>query len=147
MSLKVYAALGALLGVALSGAGGFYAGVEWQRGREAITSKQELLEVVETYRRESAATAQDFRTAADRLQTISADYQEVRDANDGYFHQLKGRWDGFWRAHPDLADCRIGADGLRLWNDANRGAGAADAATADPGGSAPPVPAAADRDR
>lgn len=140
-TIAIRIALCVLLVLTLLG-GGFYAGMRFQQGREALREKTDLVATAEAYRKQLQDAAQDFRTAADRMARISEDYQAAQADGESFYADLRTQWQQYWRSRPDLAGCALDADGLRLWNDANRGS-FADPAAADPGRPASTVPAAA----
>lgn len=140
-TLALRVVISILLVVALVG-GGFYGGVRFQQGREALREKTDLVATAEAYRKQLQDAAQDFRTAADRMARISEDYQAAQADGESFYAELRSRWQAYFRSRPDLAGCALDADGLRLWNDANRG-DFADPSAADPDRPASAVPAPA----
>lgn len=143
----LFKALIVLLLLALCLAGGFFAGVSWQRGREAIDERTELIDMAEAYRKQLKDAAQDFRSAADRMGAISTQYQQARSQGESFYADLQSRWTTYWRARPDLARCALDADGVREWNNANRGEFADPAAADQSGPTGAMHPAAVDSER
>jgi hypothetical protein len=126
-------------------AGSFFAGVRWERGAQAIADRQALQQEIDALAKVARDTAQDFRTAARRMDSISTAYQEARNESEEYFTTLQARWTRYWRSRPDLAGCTLDADGVELWNAANAGPAAARGAAVhgEPGPEAAGAPAAA----
>ena len=127
LALAKWIAVGVLALGALAGA--FFAGVRWERGAQAIADRAALQSDIEALAKVARDTAQDFRTAADRMDSISTVYQEARNESEEYFTTLRARWSRYWRSRPDLAGCALDADGIELWNAANAGPAAARGAT------------------
>jgi len=129
-------------------AGAFFAGARWERGAQAIADRAVLQQNIEALSKVARDTAQDFRTAADRMDGISTAYQEARDESEQYFTTLRAQWSRYWRSRPDLARCALDADGIELWNAANAGPAAARGAAVhgQPGPEAAGAAAAAPHD-
>lgn len=120
--------LGSILKFALPAAAAlmaaaFWAGVQWQEGRQA----QATLRVISTEQEDAdRVTAHQHQAAVD-YESRRAERAETRRVTDA---ELRG----FIEARPDLWGCDVGADGLRLirsWD--------APAARADPAESSDPV--------
>lgn len=119
-----------------AGAGGFWAGTEWNKGRVAITEVSELRadavelrDAANDLRTRSVAAAQDFRTSATRMDVIAAAHQETMDELDALY---LGQQAAFERQlasveAADLLRCRIGGFGLRVWAEAAAGSEPLDA--------------------
>lgn len=95
----LFAAVGASL------AGGFWAGADYQAGREA---RAELARVQELERVHAAETA--------RWREIAQSYEELDAIAKVVAERSAEQLRGYLAQRPDLADCGIGADGLLLWN-------------------------------
>ncbi len=118
--------------IALAG-GGFWAGVQWQVGRDAIADQAIDQATIQRLHGELVNVVSDVRTQAIRLDTIAGSFETDRATTERAYEHLRTKFDRYFASHPDLADCGLDADGLQLWNDANAGAAAAaDAAAADP---------------
>jgi hypothetical protein len=123
--------------------------MEWQRGQQAQLDATVLRTDVEALhaaavalRRNGAAIAQDYRTDQRRLEEIVNVHTERREETRTLFAEQREAWAAFAAAHPELAACSVGPDGVRHWNRAaTRGAaGAAGAAAGGEAGPAPSVP-------
>lgn len=111
-------ALFCALGLALiAGLSGVYVGKQWQVGVEARTNLRELNEVIDAHRQQT-----------ERLRVIADEFAQARE-DQRQFHDAQRLRLLDWMLAPGPADdARIGADGLRLWNDANAGVGSRSAA-------------------
>ena len=143
---------------------GFWAGARWQRGTQALSEAsalrsasaqkdrdiKALTQAAETIRQAGVNAAQDYRTAAVRLEAIANDYEDSDRARNRAFTQALDRArTPLLRDRADLWACDIGQQLLDHWNRAAAGPGAsaADAAAANPPGVAGAVRTDAAGDR
>lgn len=155
---RFVATMGVVAAISL-GVGG-WAGVRWERGaqalsnlgqaRDALAAKDQQIErlanAAEEIRQAGVNAAQDYRTAAQRMETIANEYALKDQARLRAFDRaLESARAPLLRDRADLWGCDIGPGLLQHWNRAGRGpdAGstAADAAAGDPAGAAGAVPA------
>lgn len=132
---------------------GVWAGARWERGaqalseanaqRDAIAQKDRdikaITEAAEKIRQAGVNAAQDYRTAALRLEDIANAYdQHDRARNRAFSLALEDARAPLLRDRADLWACDIGQQLLDHWNRASAGpdAGTAAAAAADPAGAA-----------
>jgi len=135
--LIAYAAA-ACLACLITGAGaGLWTGIRWQKGKAAILEIVRARAELVTLREDQRSQIQDIRTATDRLSAISGDYENERTRLRRTIDANATRLAVFVAAHPELGDCDVGPDGLRLWNDALRPAAAAASAAGQPDAAVP----------
>lgn len=156
MTMGVVLAIG--LGV------GFWAGARWERGAQALSEAttqrdvlaqkdrdiKALIGAANNIRQAGVNAAQDYRTAALRLEHIANEYdQQDRARSRAFSLALDDARAPLLRDRADLWACDIGQQLLDHWNLAAAGpvARAADAAAADPPGAAGPVRSDAAGDR
>lgn len=120
-----------------AGAAGLWAGIEWQQGQQAQLDRDQLRLQVESLhfaanqlRRRGVDIAQDFRTAATRMERLSLQHQEQIDALDESSAAQRDALAEYVAGRPDLAGCRLGPDGMRIWAAAAAGVSPADTAAA-----------------
>ena len=148
------AVVACVLSAALGVAGGVYAGIEWQQGKQAQadnsalrTDVTHLLSAADALRQRGLDVVQDFRTAQRRLESSTEDHEHDSSTLQGIFAQQRQELEGWLATRLDLYDCRIGADGVRAWNAASTGAatGAAAGRATDAAHAVPGEPAGAER--
>jgi hypothetical protein len=160
---------------AASFGGGVWVGIEWHQGRQAQQDAKglraevaDLSQATGALRQRALDVAQDFRTASMRLEFITQGHEHDRTAIESFFARQRAANEHWLATRLDLYGCRIGADGMRAWNDASAGTAAdptagsaadaahavpalapaahrgprpsADAQSLDGGGAVPPVP-------
>jgi hypothetical protein len=128
---------------AAAGAAGVWTGVQWERGRTAIgertTLRADVVALVAAgreLRQYGAETAQDFRTAARRMDAVATGYQGHLDAIESSYLSQQAAIEAYAAARAGAVDC-LGADGMRIWAAAAAGehvAGPAGPTATDPGG-------------
>ncbi len=156
MTMGVVLAIG--LGV------GFWVGARWERGAQALSEAstqrgvlaqkdrdiKALIGAANDIRQAGVNAAQDYRTAALRLEHIANEYdQQDRARSRAFSLALDDARAPLLRDRADLWACDIGQQLLNHWNRAAAGpvSTAADAATADPPGAAGTVRSDAAGDR
>ena len=140
--------------VAVIGLGvGVWAGARWERGAQALSEAttqrgviaqkdrdiKAITQAAEEIRLAGVNAAQDYRTAALRLETIANAYdQQDRARNRAFSLALDSDRAPLLRDRADLWDCDIGQQLLDHWNRASAGpdASATPAAAADSAGAA-----------
>lgn len=114
----------ALLGIATAAAAsaGVWLGMEWQQGQQAQLDRDTLRLQVERLhfaanqlRKRGVDIAQDFRTAATRMERLSLHHQEQIDALDDSHAAQRDALADYLASRLDLMQCRLGPDGMRLW--------------------------------
>lgn len=130
--LLTYALAAAALAFVVGGGAGLWVGIRWQKGAQALADIVEARNETATLRQQQRDQIQDLRTATDRLNTISGEYEDARARLRHSIDETATVVAAFLADHPELRACDIGADGLRLWNDANRPAGTSAADPAKP---------------
>lgn len=141
----------------IAGGAGVYLGMRWERGTQAIADNvklhgdlaaleqqaTKLHDNAEALRQAGIDIAQDFRTAAKRMDVISQDYEDERAANGNFYSEQRRRLQALGADRPELRDLRLGDGVLEHWNQSNAGArsdAAAPAAAVDPDKPAAAVP-------
>lgn len=130
--LVTYALAAALAAFVIGGGVGLWVGIRWQKGAQAIADIVDARNDNAALRQQQRDQIQDLRTATDRLNTISGEYEDDRARLRRSIDENATVVAAFLADHPELRACDIGADGLQLWNNANRPAGSASADTAEP---------------
>lgn len=130
--LLTYAAAAAVAAFVIGGGAGLWIGMRWQKGAQAIADIVEARNENTALRKQQRDQIQDLRTATDRLNTLSGEYEHDRQQLRRSIDENATVVAAFLADHPELRACDIGADGLRLWNDANRPTGTAAAHPGEP---------------
>lgn len=100
----------ALLLAAVIAAASFAAGWSVRGWREAKTD-------LKTAKQEAAATAQENQ----RRRAIALRHAEDQQRIEDFYDRLPLWWPRVVAERPGLADCELGPDGLRAWNEWNAG--------------------------
>jgi hypothetical protein len=138
----------------ISFAGGIWAGIEWQQGRQAQKDNKSLrTEVNDLYtataelRQRALDVVQDFRTSQLRLESITEGHENDRITLEHVFTQQRAENERWLETRLDLYGCRIGADGMQSWNAASAGTATHTATSGAPNAAhaLPALPAAIDR--
>lgn len=127
--------------IALASGVGFWAGGRWQRGAQALSSIEQRnaeVKALETAARDlrqaGVNIAQDYRTAATRMESIANGYDEQDRRTLARFERtLADAREPLLRDRADLWACDIGRELLAHWNSSAAGpASTAAAPAADP---------------
>lgn len=130
--MKGWIAAAVLASLVVTSVGSFWFGTRWQRGRTAIDQLAQANAIVKAAQQQindygttlHQSTVQ-FQRDADALRAIAEDYTHVHAQQQQFATTLGARLDQYLAAHPAVPACDLGPDGLKLWNDANQGAAAA----------------------
>lgn len=115
---------------ATAAAGGVWAGIEWQRGQHAQTENRQLRDdattlrtAAELIRARAIAIVQDMQTSAYRMEAINEANWEQLNAIDDLYEYHRSQFDRQLEtaAAAELLACRLGALGMRHWNEAAAG--------------------------
>lgn len=115
-----FAAMAVFLGCVV---GAYLWGASNATARVSASYETRLRAIADANAAALAASMAQARQNAEHAAQVESKLAQVEQANDVHFSTIEKEVIRYVQSNPAAAACSLDADGLRLWNEANRGAG------------------------